>query len=71
LVGDLWLAHAIRWLAGKPPTAVAVSARPPDQVRLVMTSSQRRAVIALCTAGIPLAWILVGGALLLLRRRRA
>lgn len=69
--GDLWLAHAVRWLAGKPPPAVAVSARPPDQVRLVMTSGQRRAVIALCTAGIPLAWILVGGGLLLLRRRRA
>jgi ABC-2 type transport system permease protein len=69
--GDLWLAHAVRWLAGKSPPAVAVAARPPDQVRLVMTSGQRRAVIALCTAGIPLAWILLGGGLLLLRRRRA
>jgi ABC-2 type transport system permease protein len=68
--GDLWLAHAVRWLAGKPAAAVAVAARPPDQVRLVMTSGQRRAVIALCTAGIPLAWILVGGGVLLLRRRR-
>ena len=46
-------------------------ARAPDQVRLVMTRGQRRAVIALCTAGIPLAWILLGGGLLLLRRRRA
>ena len=69
--GDLWLAHAVRWLAGKSPPSVAVAARPPDQVRLVMTSGQRRAVIALCTAGIPLAWILLGGGLLLLRRRRA
>jgi ABC-2 type transport system permease protein len=69
--GDLWLAHAVRWLAGKPPSGVAVAAKPPDQVRLVMTTGQRRAVIALCTAGIPLAWVLVGGGLLLLRRRRA
>jgi ABC-2 type transport system permease protein len=69
--GDLWLAHAVRWLAGKPPPAVAVAARAPDQVRLVMTNGQRRAVVALCTAGIPLAWILLGGGLLLLRRRRA
>jgi len=69
--GDLWLARAVRWLAGKPAPSVAVAARAPDQVRLVMTSAQRRAVIALCTAGIPLAWILVGGGLLLVRRRRA
>ena len=69
--GDLWLAHAIRWLAGKPAPSVTVSARAPDQVKLVMTAGQRRAVIALCTAGIPLAWLLVGGGLLLLRRRRA
>jgi len=69
--GDLWLAHAIRWLAGKPAPSVAVSARAPDQVKLVMTAGQRRAVIALCTAGIPLAWLLLGGGLLLLRRRRA
>ncbi|MBV8761737.1 MAG: Gldg family protein [Deltaproteobacteria bacterium] len=69
--GDLWLAHAIRWLAGKPAPAVAVAARAPDQVKLVMTAGQRRAVIALCTAGIPLAWLLLGGALLLVRRRRA
>lgn len=68
--GDLWLAHAVRWLAGKPAPSVGVGARAPDQVKLVMTSGQRRAVIALCTAGIPLAWILVGGGLLLLRRRR-
>jgi len=68
--GDLWLAHAVRWLAGKPAPSVGVAARAPDQVKLVMTSGQRRAVIALCTAGIPLAWILLGGGLLLLRRRR-
>ncbi|HSN28248.1 MAG TPA: Gldg family protein [Kofleriaceae bacterium] len=69
--GDLWIAHAVRWLAGKPAPAVAVAARAPDQVKLVMTAGQRRAVVALCTAGIPLAWLLVGGALLLARRRRS
>jgi ABC-2 type transport system permease protein len=69
--GDLWLARAVRWLAGAPAPSVAVAARAPDQVRLVMTANQRRAVIGLCTAGIPLAWILLGGGLLLLRRRRA
>lgn len=69
--GDLWLAHAIRWLAGKPAPSVGVSARAPDQVKLVMTAGQRRAVVALCTAGIPLAWLLLGGGLLLVRRRRA
>jgi ABC-2 type transport system permease protein len=69
--GDLWLAHAVRWLAGAPAPSVAVAARAPDQVRLVMTANQRRAVIGLCTSGIPLAWILIGGGILLLRRRRS
>lgn len=69
--GDLWLARAVRWLAGAPAPSVGVAARAPDQVRLVMTANQRRLVIGLCTAGIPLAWILLGGGLLLLRRRRA
>jgi ABC-2 type transport system permease protein len=69
--GDLWLARAVRWLAGAPAPSVAVAARAPDQVRLVMTANQRRAVIGLCTAGIPLAWILIGGGILLLRRRRS
>jgi ABC-2 type transport system permease protein len=69
--GDLWLARAVRWLAGAPAPSVAVAARAPDQVRLVMTANQRRWVIGLCTAGIPLAWILLGGGWLLLRRRRS
>jgi len=69
--GDIWIARAVRWLAGAPAPSVAVAARAPDQVRLVMTANQRRAVIALCTAGIPLAWILVGAGILLVRRRRA
>jgi ABC-2 type transport system permease protein len=68
--GDLWLAQAIRHLAGKPAPSVAVAARAPAQVRLVMTDGQRRAVIALSIAGIPLAWIGVGALVLVWRRRR-
>ncbi len=69
--GDLWIAQAVRFLARAPEPKVDVAARRPEQIRLVMTDGQRRAVIALSVAGIPLAWILVGAAILLLRRRRA
>jgi ABC-2 type transport system permease protein len=68
---DLWLAHAVRFLAGKPAPRVSVAARAPDQVRLVMTPGQRRAVVVLSIAGIPLAWIVIGAVLLIVRRRRA
>lgn len=68
--GDLWIEHAVRWLANRPAPALAISARTPDQVRLVMTDGERRAVVALSVAGIPLAWLVVGGALVLWRRRR-
>jgi hypothetical protein len=68
---DLWLAHAVRWLAGRPAPTVSVAARAPEQVRLVMTSGQRRAVMVLSIAGIPLAWILIGALLLVARRRRS
>ncbi|HEY5924041.1 MAG TPA: DUF4350 domain-containing protein [Kofleriaceae bacterium] len=67
---DLWLARAVRWAAGKPVPKVSVAARAPEQVRLLMTSSQRRAVTVLSIAGIPLAWLLIGAALLIVRRRR-
>ena len=67
---DLWLVRAIRFLADQPVPHVAVADRPLDQVRLVMTSGERSAVIALSTAGIPLAWILIGGAILVWRRKR-
>lgn len=69
--GDLWLAQAIRFLAKAPEPTVDVAARRPDQIRLVMTDGQRRAVIALSVAGIPLVWILVGGAIVLWRRKRS
>ncbi len=68
--GDLWLAQAVRWLAAKP-VRVAIGVRTPDQLRLVMSDGERRAVIALSVAGIPLAWIVIGGGLVLWRRRRA
>ena len=67
---DLWLAHAVRFASGRTAPQLAIAARAPDQVRLVMTDGEREAVIALCTAGIPLAWILIGGGLVLWRRRR-
>ena len=69
--GDLWLAHAVRFLAGVPEPTVTIAATAPSQVRLVMTSAQRTAVIAFCVGVIPLAWVLIGGALVLWRRRRA
>jgi hypothetical protein len=69
--GDLWLAHAVRFAAGPTPAHPAIAARTPEQVRLVMTAGQRRAVIVLSVAGIPIAWILAGGVLVAWRRRRA
>jgi hypothetical protein len=66
---DLWLAHAVRYVAGKPAPKVSVAARAPEQVRLLMTSGQRRAVMLLSIVGIPLAWIVVGALLLVARRR--
>jgi ABC-2 type transport system permease protein len=68
---DLWLARAVRFLAGRPAPRVSVAARAPHQIRLLMTSGQRRAVLVLSILGIPLAWIVVGALLLVVRRRRA
>jgi hypothetical protein len=69
--GDLWLTQAVRFLAGKPSPKVSIPPRSIDQVRLVMSESQRRSVVVLSVAGIPLAWILVGALVLVMRRRRA
>jgi len=66
---DLWLARAVRFVAGAPEPNAPVASRPPAQARLVMTAGQRRAVIALSVAGIPLAWLVVGGAIVWWRRR--
>jgi len=68
--GDLWIAHAVKFLAGRPVPKLDVAARPADQVRLVMTAGERRTVVALSVAGIPLLWLLAGGAIVLVRRRR-
>jgi len=69
--GDLWLAGAVRFLAGMPEPSVTIAATAPSQVRLVMTSAQRTTVIAICVGVIPLAWVLIGGVLVWWRRRRA
>jgi ABC-2 type transport system permease protein len=68
--GDLWLARVVRHAAGAPEPRVQVADRAPAQVRLVLTSAQRNAVIAMSVAGIPLAWVIAGGAIVLWRRRR-
>jgi ABC-2 type transport system permease protein len=67
---DLWLVRAIRFVTGAPEPA-QVASRAPDQVRLVMTDRQRRIVIALSLVGLPLAWLVVGGAIVWWRRRAA
>ncbi len=67
--GDLWLEQAVRFVAGQA-ARTAGGGHAPARVRLVMTAAERRIVIALCVAGIPLAWLLVGGAIVFLRRRR-
>ena len=67
---DLWLARAVRTLAGVPEPHVDIAARSARQVRLVLTTTQRRVIIALCTGAIPLAWVGLGGLLVWWRRRR-
>jgi ABC-2 type transport system permease protein len=66
---DLWLARAVRFVAGIPEPVASIAARAPSQVRLVMTDGERRTVIALSVAALPLAWLLVGGAIVWWRRR--
>jgi ABC-2 type transport system permease protein len=66
---DLWLARGVRFVTKTGDPTVAVAERTPDQVRLVLTSGQRNAIIALCVGGIPVAWLLVGGLVVWWRRR--
>ncbi|HTL36183.1 MAG TPA: Gldg family protein [Kofleriaceae bacterium] len=68
---DLWLAHAIRYVAGVPVPKVAIGARGVDQVRLVMTPAQRRIVTWLSITGIPLVWAVLGALVLVARRRKS
>lgn len=66
---DLWLARAIRSLAGAPEPSLAIAARAPAQVRLVLTDGERTAIVALCVAGIPLLWLVLGAGVVWWRRR--
>jgi len=68
---DLWLARAVRWLAGADDRTVAVAERAVTQIRLVLTATEKRAITLACVAGIPLAWLLLGGGLVWWRMRRA
>ncbi|HEY5935253.1 MAG TPA: Gldg family protein [Kofleriaceae bacterium] len=66
---DLWLARAVRFVTRSGDPTVSVAERTPDQVRLVLTSGQRNAIIALSVGGIPVAWLLLGGFVVWWRRR--
>jgi hypothetical protein len=68
---DLWLARAVRFLAGASGAGVDIAVRRPHQVRLLLTSGQRTAIVAFCVGGIPLLWAVAGALLLYVRRRRA
>ena len=69
--GDLLAAHAIRWLAGRDQRAVELRDKTPEQLRLIMTAGERRAMIALCAGGVPLGFGGLGALLAWRRRRRA
>jgi ABC-2 type transport system permease protein len=68
--GDLLAIRAIRWLAHRDQPAVELRDKTPEQVRLVMTAGERRAVIALCAVGVPLAFGGLGALAAWRRRRR-
>jgi len=68
---DLWLARGLRFVTGTPEPVAPVARRAPDQVRLVMTGEQRSRVVALSVGGIPLIWLVLGGAIVAWRRRAA
>lgn len=68
---DLWLARAVRWLAGASDRKVDIAERAVTQIRLVLTGAEKRAITLMCVVGIPLAWLLLGGGFVLWRMRRA
>lgn len=67
--GDLFVATAIARLAGRTRPAVGAPVAP-EQVRLVMTEAQRRAVTVLSVGVIPLAYAGLGLLVVLWRRRK-
>jgi hypothetical protein len=67
---DLWLARCVRWLAGASDRKVEVAERAVTQIRLVLTANEKRAITLSCVVGIPLAWLLLGGGLVMWRMRR-
>lgn len=66
---DLWLARAVRWLAGASDRKVDIAERAVTQIRLVLTETEKRAIRLMCVAGIPLGWLLLGGGFVLWRSR--
>jgi hypothetical protein len=67
--GDLWLVQALKYVAGQAPLNVSVETRAAAQVRLAMTTQERRMVVGLAVVAIPLVWLILGGALVVWRRR--
>ena len=64
---DLLAARAVAWLLGRAPE-IAVPTKAGDQVRLVLTARERRAVAGVVTIGIPLLMVALLAALARWRR---
>ncbi|MEZ4368715.1 MAG: Gldg family protein [Kofleriaceae bacterium] len=58
--GALWAVQALRYVARRERVEVLAQPAPPPVVRLQMTAGERRAVTALCVAGVPAAVVLLG-----------
>jgi len=68
---DLWLSRAVRWLANPGDREISIAARAPTQVRLVLSDLERRTIVTISVAGIPLLWLVLGGLWIYVRHRRA